>query len=409
MENIALIAPNTQNGQISVKNLTAPAAGKQNRLSSLERELVYLAITLRIFFLAIITLRSFKTIKKAYNSLLRLRKATWNGQIKKIHKVDGKYYFNLYTPGWPSTAYDQTIKSELLRYAAPTQIGGDKLRFIFFAITRKCPLNCEHCFEWDNLNKKETFTLDELKQVVSLYQAQGVNQIQFSGGEPLVRFKDLVEVIRFASSSCECYIITSGFNLTQKNALLLKDAGCKGIIISIDHYMPHLHNNFRGDQGIFDTAVAGVKAAIDAGMVTAVSICVTGDFIDGGHLLPYLEFAQELGVHFVQILEPKDIGRYAGKSVLLEERHIQQLEDFFKIMNHSPAYKDFPTLMYHGYHQRRVGCYAGSRSLYIDSAGNVNACPFCHTHSYNIRNILDSAQKVLPVKENLCPRYEDIA
>ena len=173
--------------------------------------------------------------------------------------------------------------------------------------------------------------------------------------------------------------------------------------------MPYLHNAFRGDSRIYDLAVEAVEASINAGMVTALSICVSGEFIEAGNLMPYLKFAKDLGVQFVQILEPKDIGRYAGQAVLLQEKHIQQLEDFFKLINHSPQYRDFPTLMYHGYHQRRVGCYSGSRSVYIDSAGNVNACPFCHTHSYNLRKVLDAGETTIPVKENLCPRYENIA
>ena len=125
--------------------------------------------------------------------------------------------------------------------------------------------------------------------------------------------------------------------------------------------------------------------------------------------MPYIDFAKNLGVHFVQLLEPKNIGHYADKDVLLEEKHIQQLESFFKIINQDKKYKGYPFIMYHGYHQRRVGCYAGSRSIYIDSAGDVNACPFCHTKSYNAGDIIRAKNKTVHTKENLCPRYGKIA
>src|SRR5450432_1238458 len=180
-----------------VNSLPQRSLLQQKRLSAFEKNITWMAIRLRIFFIACTTLRSLKKIRKGYNALLQLRKTTWSGNMKKMYKVDGKYYFNLYTPGWPSAAYDHLIKSELLRYASPLY-AADKLRFIFLAVTRKCPLRCEHCFEWDNLNQKETFTKNELIQIVDIYQKEGVNQIQFSGGEPMVRIKDLVEVIRFA-------------------------------------------------------------------------------------------------------------------------------------------------------------------------------------------------------------------
>ena len=258
----------------------------KRKISAIERQLLLIVIKLRILYIACVTLRSYNKIKKAFTALLKLRNATWGGDLKKIYKVDGKYYFNLYTPGWPSAAYDNVIKGELMRYGSPLQTE-NKLKFIFFAITRKCPMRCEHCFEWDNLNQRETFTKDELIEIVDLYQKQGVNQIQFSGGEPLVRVRDLVELIKFAKDKCECYVVTSGFNLTPPNAWLLKHAGCKGVLVSIDHYVPEMHNKFRHHPEIFDKAVEAVTASLKAGLVTALSICATAEFIDGGHLYPY--------------------------------------------------------------------------------------------------------------------------
>lgn len=376
----------------------------QNKLRRLEKEIIWIAIRLRIFLTTLICLKSISKTIKAFRTMDAIRKQTWGGDVKKMHKVSGRYYFNLYTPGWPSAAYDRLIRNEVLRFKSPG-IETEQLRFIFLAVTRKCPMRCEHCFEWDNLNQKESFNREELIRIVDIYQQKGVNQIHFSGGEPMARFTDLIEVIRHASLKSECYVVTSGFKLTRTNARLLKETGCKGVIVSIDHYIPEMHNQFRHHPKIFDHAVAGVRASLEAGLVTAMSVCATKEFLDGAHLAPYMDFARSLGVHFVQVLEPKAVGHYEGKNVLLEERHIRFLEQFFKNMNQDPAYSDFPTLMYHGYHQRRIGCFSGSRSVYIDSAGWVHACPFCHTRSYNIRTMLDGGIKTLPVKENSCPRY----
>ena len=138
-----------------------------------------------------------------------------------------------------------------------------------------------------------------------------------------------------------------------------------------------------------------VKAVKKAGMVSARSVCVTKAFIDG--------------VHFVQFLEPRRIGHYEGKNVLLKENHIQALEEFFKKVNHSKEYKNYPTLLYHGYHQRRVGCFAGSRSIYIDSAGDVHSSPFCHTKAFNIIELIRAGNDKTPMKENVCPQFNKIA
>ncbi|TKK69326.1 radical SAM protein [Ilyomonas limi] len=403
-----IIIPQKTNAPSYVSYSAKPTVLRTQQTSKLEKWLVSFCKQLTLFYLACITIKKPVQILKAYRQLMQLRRQTWGAQVHKMYKVDGRYYNNLYNPGWPSAAYNAFLKDELLRHAFPLQYTG-RLSMVFFAITRKCPLRCEHCFEWDNLNKKETFTREELIKIVDLYQQQGAIQIHFSGGEPMVRIHDLVEVIKHAKKRSECFVLTSGFNLTATNAKRLKEAGCKGVVVSIDHYIPELHNGFRRHASSFEQAVNGVQHALHAGLVVTLSICVTKSFIDGGHLMPYMQFAKTLGAHFVQLLEPKNIGHYANKEVLLEETHILQLEQFFKSINSDKKYKDFPFVMYHGFHQRRVGCYAGSRSIYIDSAGDVNACPFCHTKSYNVGDILRAKRKQTPMKENRCPRFGKIA
>jgi hypothetical protein len=76
-------------------------------------------------------------------------------------------------------------------------------------------------------------------------------------------------------------------------------------------------------------------------------------------------------------------------------------------MNFSSQNRKFPVVIYHSYYQRRVGCLAGgTRNLYIDSKGYVNACPFCHTRNGNIKDVLDTnaAIKNSFIKPG-CPLY----
>ena len=336
-----------------------------------------------------------------------IRKNMWGGNMKKLHRVDNKYISNMYSPPWPSVAYNDYVKRELKRYNEPLA-DNPQLSFVFFAITRKCPLRCEHCFEANNLNSKEVFTKNELLKTVQLLQKEGVLQFHFSGGEPMVRLKDLLDVIQYASRKSSCWVATSGFNLTAENALSLKNAGCTGVIVSIDHYIPELHNSFRHHPDSYRQAVEGVHAAKKAGLAVSLSVCTTKHFLDTNSLLPYMHFAKKLGVQFVQVLEPKNVGNYHGKDVLLHESHVKLLEEIFLKVNHLGEYKDFPTMLYHGYHQNRIGCFAGSRSIYIDSVGDVHACPFCHTKSYNILGLIRSHNYTLPEKENACPRYKTV-
>ena len=84
---------------------------------------------------------------------------------------------------------------------------------------------------------------------------------------------------------------------------------------------------------------------------------------------------------------------------------MELLESFYIKMNFSNEFLDYPIISYHGYYQRRQGCYAGgNRSMYVDTDGNLNACPFCHTNNGNI--LSDSFQDELEsMSKQGCPTY----
>jgi MoaA/NifB/PqqE/SkfB family radical SAM enzyme len=377
------------------------------QVTGLHNALIWFAIKSRIFFFVLLHVRSIKKAWKLHKQMIQLRQDVWNGEMKKIYKVDGKYYYNQYTPAWPSRQYDQLIVQEAKRRVF--NLTDHAASFIFFAITRKCPLRCEHCFEWDNLNKKETFSLKELDAIVDHFKSQGMFQMHLSGGEPMLRVRDIEQLVKKHGRDIDFWVLTSGFNCTRENLKILKQAGLKGIVVSIDHHVEELHDLFRRKEGAYKNALNAIKFAQELKLATAISICVTKSFLDGGNLWHYANFAKRLGVEFVQVLEPRNIGNYKDKDVLLEEHHIATLEEFFLSINHSSETKNYPTFSYHGYHQRRIGCFAGSRSIYIDSAGNVHSCPFCHTAAYNIKSYLRDEQLIdLPQKQNDCPRFGQV-
>ena len=376
-------------------------------LHPLHSRIAWLLIRCRIFVLSLSICRKPWDAVKLFRSVKNRKKEEWGGNLMKLTKAGGKYFYSQYFPGWPSALHDRMVKDELRRMIDPESMSG-KTTFIFFAITRKCPMRCEHCFEWDNLNMSESFTGDDLIKVVDIYRKQGVKQIHFSGGEPMVRIKDLLKVVAYASPDCLCWVLTSGFNLTRENARLLKHAGLTGVAISVDHYISELHNMFRGHKDSYKHAMDAIQHAKEAGLAVTITVCATKFFIEGNHMDPYMEFAREKGVQFVQVLEPRQVGHYKESDVLLDEKHILIMEEIFKRYNHNKAFANYPLMMYHGYHQRRVGCYAGGRSVYIDSAGDVHACPFCHTRSYNIIDIIRKQQEA-PLKSKACPRYDKVA
>lgn len=385
----------------SVRTKGAPPQGVVLGLRTLW---VRYRVRLHIFLLALRSYASLRDAVKAVRAMMHFKKEVYGGSDIKMVRCGRQYFFSIYAPGYPSRAFNDYVRSELHRFV-PLRAKANKLSFLFFAITRKCPLQCEHCFEWDRLNGEETFTAEELQKVVAYYQQEGAAQFHLSGGEPMARFKDMEALIAGADKRSEFWVLTSGLNVTPENARRLKEAGATGVVVSLDHFDAGAHNTFRGTPRAYQWALEAIGNARAAGLVVAVTVCATRAFTTPENLMHYAEYVQSLGVSFVQVLEPKAVGHYRGKKVTLDWQQLQVLEDFYTMLNFDPRYKDFPVVLYHGYHQRRIGCLsAGDRNLYIDSEGYVNACPFCQSRSYHVKEVIGRKED-LPVTMH-CPDYK---
>ena len=296
-------------------------------------------------------------------------------QFFRFVKHEKRIYLNCNIPGLPFPNYVES----LLRFSEnSTDSNLSQMGIVQIGFTKKCPLNCEHCYEGKVLNSPESVTLEEHKTIVAKLQKSGVPMIQFGGGEPLNRFEDLIEVLKSAQQTSDFWIYSSGYGLSYEKAKQLKEAGLTGVSISLDHYQSEQHNEFRRNNKSFEKAVKAIQNVQSAGMLTAMTICVTRSFCIKENLNLYHQFAHELNVPFVQLMEPRSTGNYEGKDVLLQKEHFEILEAFYISRNKEKKYKKLPIVQYTGYQQRKKGCGgAGNRYIYIDTDGFVLACPFC--------------------------------
>ena len=336
-------------------------------------------------------------LKRAYYGPLRVR---------KVARVAGRLYREYQTPGWPSLAYETCVATTVNRLV-PFRPDTDTLNAVYLAITKKCPLACEHCFEWDALNQKEVLTRQDLHEMVARFQALQVTQIFFSGGEPMLRVADMVAVVRAARPGTDFWVITSGFNFTRANAAQLRQAGFTGVTISLDHHEEARHNAFRGSPLAFANAVQAAEFAHAAGLVVTLSLCATQEFTTEANLWHYARLARQLGVTFIQILEPRAVGHYAGRAVDLSAAQTALLEDFYVRLNFGPDFRDWPLAHYYGYHQRRMGCSgAADRFLYVDTDGDLHACPFCQKKSGSACGSAALGQALSALQSGGCQHFE---
>lgn len=360
--------------------------------------------------------RLFRNPVRAISEMKRLRdlrnKVHGSTVVSKYVKSGNRFFWNSDYCGYPSENLKSLIHFELIKNRKTTINGFGKLtqlQTLIWGITNRCPLSCKHCYEWDNIAQTDKLDLEELKKILAIFEANGIRHIQFSGGEPLARFNDLVELVREASRTMDCWLLTSGFGLTRERASALKEAGLTGANISLDHWKDELHNSFRNNDKSYTMAMDAVRNCVDAGIIASLSLCATREFVTEENLMKYAILAKSIGALFIRILEPRATGKFSGQMVHLENQQVEMISEFTIGMNTDPHYKDFPIVTFFGYHQRKMGCFgAGNRYIYADPNGDVHACPFCRGRMGNL--LKEPFDKILDkVKSIGCHQFESQA
>ena len=375
-------------------------------ISGWKFKLIKACILIQVFWLALMKYKSPGKTRQAIRGLLRTRDEFLDKHKRnKYAYIQGKWWLGFSIPGWPSKAFNRFILHFFHTLENPADVD---LTTLIFAITKKCGFQCEHCLEWNNLNKPETLTREDLLNIVNRFHEMGVSLVQFSGGEPINRLRDLLYVMKNGPKDIEYWMYSNGYALNKEKIILLKQSGLTGIAISIDHYNEKAHDQFRGVPGSFKHAVESARLCREYKIAVTLSICVTHDMASETNLMKYAALAKENGVQFIQLLEPKAVGHYAGKNVGLNTEELNILESFFLDLNFKSTFKDFPIVMYHGFYSRRIGCLGGGKDyVYVDTNGYVHSCPFCQSPLYNVLGS-DFHKNLLTHKQQGCKMYPEI-
>lgn len=359
----------------------------------------------------IVALRCYKNVFKAVTAvrlLFEFREKVHNHhRFPKYYHANGRFFASLNVPGFPSEAFNKYIQNEF-NISLPFNGKQGHLQLGVFSITSQCPLRCCHCFEWERINGSEYLSLEQLKKIQKKIEDYGVCTIQYTGGEPMVRINDMIELLKSKSPTTDCWIFSSGYNFTLSEALRLKKAGLTGVVLSLDHWDAEKHNNFRRYADAFKWAISAAEIIVKADIALSLSLCPTREFVSGENLFKYLYLAHQLKAGFIQILEPRKVGRFKSEDISLFPEQIKMLEDFMIEVNNDQKYSMMPTIIFPGYHQRKFGCAgAGQRFIYVDSKGNIHACPFCQEAAGNCLQ-MEMPALIDKLKKRGCPEFSKV-
>jgi cyclic pyranopterin phosphate synthase len=138
------------------------------------------------------------------------------------------------------------------------------------SLTDRCNLRCTYCMPPEGLDwmpTDEQLTDDEVVRLIGIaVKDLGVDEVRFTGGEPLVRrgLVDIVRQVRALDADVEMSITTNALGLA-KTAQALADAGLDRANVSLDTIRSEtFHQITRRDR--FTDVVEGLAAAEAAGL-----------------------------------------------------------------------------------------------------------------------------------------------
>lgn len=154
------------------------------------------------------------------------------------------------------------------------QFSSDLRPLVVWNMTNRCNLRCQHCYiSAGDRSYRDELTTDEAKAFLSDIAQMGCPVVLFSGGEPLVR-TDVYELASHATEAgLRVVLSTNGILITEDVAERLAAAGVKYVGVSLDG-TKEVHDKFRGSEGCFELALAGLANAAAAGLATGVRFTV---------------------------------------------------------------------------------------------------------------------------------------
>ena len=264
----------------------------------------------------------------------------------------------------------------------------------YLELTRECNLRCKHCLNNSGKLMINQLNLEELKKLVQDLIDAGIQEIRFTGGEPLM-FDGIYELIKLADDNGVCTSIgTNATLVTEKIAIKLKEAGLKKVVVSIDG-TKETHDSIRGI-GSYEKAIKGLYYLKNVGLNVRVNTVIMKSNMED-----VIKLAKEMDKNKITLFIRRFIESGRGKklknNMLTAEDYDYVREQLQDIIQKDSYVNGHYLRNDEGVHSRIKlpftirGCKAGQRAIAIMPDGDIQLCGFLSAQEFpaieNIRNI----------------------
>ncbi len=280
--------------------------------------------------------------------------------------------------------------------------------------TSACNLHCTGCWAAEYGNKLN-LTLEDIDSIIWQGKELGTYMYIYTGGEPLVRKKDLIKL-------CEMHPDCQFLSFT--NATLIDEEFCQEML-RVKNFVPAISlegfeeaNDSRRGNGVYQKVTQAMELLKAHKLPFGISACYTSVNYKDISSEEFYDKIIDLGALFIWFFHYMPVGNDAAPELLPSP---EQREWVYHHIRDFRASKPIFAMDFQNDAEYVGGCIAGGRRyLHINANGDVDPCVFIHFSNCNIHDctLLDALKSPIfmayhdgqPFNDNMlkpCPMLEN--
>lgn len=246
--------------------------------------------------------------------------------------------------------------------------------------TSSCNLNCIGCWAAEYKNGLQ-LSYEQMNDIILQGKEMGIYTFLFSGGEPLVRKKD---ILRLCEKNSDCLF------LAFTNGTLIDEAFAEEML-RVKNFIPAISiegfekdTDSRRGAGVYGTVTDAMKILKRHKLLFGISCCYTRENTETVGSEEYFDEMVSMGAKFAWFFTYMPIGAGAPTELMVTA---EQREFMYRQIRSFRNTKPIFTLDFWNDGEYIGGCVAGGRYyVHINANGDIEPCAFIHYSDSNIRD-----------------------
>ena len=272
---------------------------------------------------------------------------------------------------------------------------------ILFDPTSACNMHCVGCWAGE-YGHKNNLSFEDMDKIVTQGKELGVYLYMLTGGEPLVRKKDVLKLAE-KHNDVQFAIYTNSTLIDEPFCEEVRRLGNIAFMLSIEG-TPETNDARRGE-GHYAAVMHAMDLLKKYGIIFGTSICYTRQNIDAVTNDAFMRFLCEKGAHFGFYFHYMPVGNEAAPELMPTPEQRKYMIDRIRYLRSSACDIPFYPMDFQNDGEFVGGCIAGGRNYFhINSAGDAEPCVFIHYSNANIHDQSYSGDPAQPAVHGLPQR-----